>query len=405
VQDSTQVLVLSQRFPPELGAAANRLGAVARAFADAGWQVTVVTQFPNYPHGVIACGYQGSLFRSERSHGIRVLRVRPLLPSKKGILARTISELHYSLASMIVGLFQSTNVVYVTSPTMFAVFPALLLAKVKQAILVWEIRDLTWRYARELGKVRSQNLVVALETILIRTARRVDRLVVTTAEQREYFVRAGVEQNRITVVPNGVDRELFVVDGAGADASQSRKTRVMYGGLIGYPQGLGVLLDVAELLRDETDVEFVLLGEGPEKTALVKAAAERGLTNVQFWGAVPRNEYLRLCSQATILFAHLRRLDSLRTALPSKLLEYMALGRPIIFAGEGVGANLVREAECGVVVPPEQPLAIRDAVQRLHSDALLREQMGTRGRQFVTQHYDRTILLGEMVRDIESLVR
>lgn len=374
-----------------------------KAFSHADWSVAVLTQFPNYPAGNIAPGYKG-LFKRETNQDGSLYRVRPIFPGRKSILWRTAGEVWFNVVASPVGLcIRSITVVYVTSPSVFSLFSGYMLAGLKGVPLVIEIRDLTWRYAQELGKVKGRAVSSLLEKALLGVARRADRVVVTNGEQLDYFLSAGISKDRLLTVPNGIDPDLITSSSARRVIVGGR-IRVLYGGLIGYPQGLRVLLDVAEYYRGDSEVEFVLMGEGPEKASLLEEAGRRKLTNVEFWDGVPREMYLERCSEATILFAHLKRRDSLRTALPSKLFEYMAVARPIIFAGEGAGADLIQQSGSGVVVPPEKPFAIRAAIETLRRNAGLREQMGENGREFVVTRYDRAILLDELVKDIGSLI-
>ncbi|TME55237.1 MAG: glycosyltransferase [Chloroflexi bacterium] len=175
----------------------------------------------------------------------------------------------------------------------------------------------------------------------------------------------------------------------------------LYAGTHGMAQGLGTILDAAKQTRN-SDVLYVLAGEGAEKDALVKRAESEGIANVRFLPNQPRQVMPDLLNLAYATIIPLRRLDLFKSALPSKMFESMATAKPIVASLWGEAADLINAAGCGIVAPPEDPAALRQAVEKLAANPALARELGAKGRAFVQEHFDRDRIASRFIELLQS---
>jgi glycosyltransferase involved in cell wall biosynthesis len=169
----------------------------------------------------------------------------------------------------------------------------------------------------------------------------------------------------------------------------------LYAGLHGLAQGLGQLLDAAERLTWESGIDIVLVGDGPEKPALVRRAEERGLKHVRFLPPQPREQMPALLAASDMILVPLKM--HLPGAVPSKLYEAMASGRPVVLVATGEPADIVRTHDAGVVLEPGAVDALATALQRLHDDPAERARLGANGRRAVEASFDRSRIVGGFI--------
>lgn len=383
------ITLLVPNYPPESNSAAKRIAATAEHLARRGWRVRVVTLLPHYPQNRIYEGYDVPTPLVRREGGVEVVRLRPWIVPKDSLPLRLLSETRFSLQALGWALRQPTDVLFASSPYMFLGPLGLLAARLRRAPFVWDVRDLTWLYPKAAGK-RTYGLERVLAALMRFTARSSDALTTATQGLLEYFT---ARPARSRVIPNGVTDEVLAAlepTNPGARAPGSRP-QVVYSGLFGYNQGLGTLVEAAKLLP-EADV--TLVGDGPEKGALVAQAA--GASNVSFLPYQPFAELGRIYQQADVLVAHVRRDPVHRWAQPAKLWEYMASGRPVVHAGEGEAIEILEQNGVALTVPPEDPEALAAAVKWLLTHPDEAAAMARRARAFVEGERRRETLLAQL---------
>ncbi len=394
------ILYVSQYFPPEMGAPAARVYELSRHWVKAGHRVTVLTGFPNHPTGVVFPEYRRRLWRlacTETVDGIEVVRtwLWPL-PNRKSY-ERLFNYLSFCFSSSLRGSFvRGPEVVIGTTPPLFVGLAGRWIAGLRHTPFVLEVRDI-WPdsiVASGMGNERSVGirLMKRLAGYLYRHASHIT--VVTHAFQSELASKYGVPPHKMSVVPNGVDVNLFSphLDGAAAKArvGLGDKFVVSYMGTLGLAQGLETVVRAAErLARILPDVVFVFVGEGADKGRLVKLVRELELTNVLFVPQQLRRSMPEWIRAADVCLVVLRRAEIFRTVLPSKMLEFMACGRPVVLAVDGVARELIEEAGAGLFVEPGDSAALADAIASLRRDPGLRARLGERGRSYAVSHLSR----------------
>ena len=393
-----RILLVTHYFPPETGAPQARLSALASAWAADGDEVTVLTGMPNHPTGVIPAQYRGAIRRRERRDGYRVVRTWLYATPNEGVARKTIGHLSFMLTSVLLGGRASgpADVVVVSSPTFFSIGAGWLLARLKRARLVVEVRDLWPAIFTELGVLTSPPLIRLLERLELAAYAAADTVIVVSDGFRANLLARGVPASKVHTIRNGVrpgdfdpgapaDPGLRARLGAGPD-----DTLVLYAGTHGISQGLTTVAEAAARLASQP-VRFAFVGEGADKQRLADRVAELGLDTVTLLPGVPSGQVPALLAAADICLVPLRDVPLFSAFIPSKMFECLAAGKPVVGAVAGEAAQILREAGA-CVVPPGDSAALAAAVRALAADPARRQAMGRQGRCYVEKHFDRAAL-------------
>jgi glycosyltransferase involved in cell wall biosynthesis len=406
-----RIAIVSHYFWPELGAPSARLLELGRAWATRGHEVSVVTNFPNHPTGVIPEDYRGMPFLIEEVEGLRVIRCRTYATPNRGVVRKTLGHLLFMLQAVVQATphLGQTDVLVASSPTLFAAVAAYVMSRRLGVPFVLEVRDLWPAIFVDLGVLRNRLAIGVLESLELFLYRRSRAVVtVTRAFARDIEAR-GIDPGKLHVIYNGVDLAAFEPGPRDQELRRRLGVRdklvVLYCGAHGISHALARILDVAEKLRDDDQVHFLLVGEGAEKEALVERAQLDGLVNVTFHPGVARAEVPAFYRSADVCLVPLRAVPLFRSFVPSKMFEILACGRPILASLEGEAAEILKASGAAIVVPPEDVDALDAAVRRLAADSSLRAKLAGRGRPFVSERYDRDALAARYLGVLDSAVR
>lgn len=408
-----RILFLSHYYPPEVNAPANRVGQLARAWAADGHDITVLTGFPNHPTGVVPPAYRGRPYiRHEEDRGVHVARTPIYAAPNKGILRRSLNYASYSLSAATIGSFITArpDVVVATSPQFLTAVAGYAVARAKRVPFVLEVRDLWPASIVDVGAMRPGSPAVrvleAAERFLYRHA---DHIVVVTDSFVDTIAAHGIARDKMSVVKNGVDLEMFrpgPTDNRVRERLGLREKFVAaYIGTHGMAHGLDTILEAAVLLRHDDRYRFLLIGDGAEKRALQQRAVSAGLTNVLFLDQVPHEAIPDHIRAADVTLVLLRDRPLFRSVIPSKIFEFMGAGRPIVIGVDGEARGLVEEAGAGVFVPPEDATMLVAAVHRLAGDAVARSRMGQNGRDFVERRFSRQAQARLYLERLDRIIR
>jgi glycosyltransferase involved in cell wall biosynthesis len=393
-----RIAVLCHYFWPEPGAPSARLLGLGRSWLEMGHEVTVVTNLPNHPTGVIREGYRGRSFLIEDVQGIRVIRCRTYATPNRGFLRKSAGHLNFMIQSYLqaTGHLHGVDVLIASSPTLFAVVSAWAMSRRLRIPYVFEVRDLWPAIFADLGVIRNRVVLRALEGLELFLYRGAAAVVTVTRSFAENISSRGIDPARIRVVSNGVDLRDFAPEAADP-AVKARfgfdgRFVVLYAGAHGISHALHRVLEAAALLRDDPRIRFLLVGEGAEKERLVSTARERGLENVTFVDPVSREEMPALYRAADVCLVPLRAIPLFRSFVPSKMFEILACGCPIVASLEGEAAEILTASGGALVVPPEDVSATAGAIRKLAADERLRAELAGRGRPFVAAHYEHRAL-------------
>ena len=382
-----RILLLTQYFPPETGAAQNRLSDLARRLASAGHEITVLTSMPNYPQGRIFDAYRGRLFSTETDGRMRVLRTWCYVSQNRRFVSRLLNYCSFAALSLVADLLASgkQDVIVVESPPLFLGLTGVVLSRWRRAKMILNVSDLWPQSAVSMGMLRNKTLIQiasAIENYLYHCS----YAVTGQTEGIVQHIRSRVPDVPVELITNGVDPRKF------SNAAQQRMAVraelgfaenfvVGYAGLHGLAQGLDTLLDAAEMLYSERQsMRFAFFGDGPEKHRMMEQARARELKNVLFFPPQSPERMPGILACLDVALVPLRNLPLFSGALPSKLFEGMASGVPIVLAAPaGEATRLVQQANCGICVPPEDSLAMAGAISQLASDSALCRTLGENG--------------------------
>jgi len=404
-------LILTQYFPPEVGAPQVRLAAVVRELSRLGHEVEVVTAMPNYPKGRVLPEYRRSFYRRGLWEGHTVHRVWLWASIGTGV-ARLANYLSFAVTSGI-GMAQARrpDCLFVESPPLFLGVTAALASRAWRVPFIFNVADLWPDSVRELGIVSNRALLRIAEWLERWIYAHAAVVNAATEGIRTVLIDGkGIDPKRVLLLPNGVDTELFrprTSDDSLANELGVRGRKVLlYAGTLGVAQGLDTAIAAMGVVeREEPGVVLMLVGDGSDKLRLQQEVERRGLRNVLFLDPRPPEEIARLYSVAYAGFASLRRVSLLDGARPSKVLPSMASGKPIIYSGAGEGAREIVRHECGLVAPPEDATALAGAIRTLSRDPVLAERLGRNARAYAERHCGWQQIIGDWAAQVELRVR
>lgn len=396
-----RVLLVTQYFPPERGAAQVRLEALVAQLARRGYEVEVLTSLPNYPTGQIDGAYRGRPYRVTTEPAATVHRVW-VYASIGGGVRRMMNYLSFAATAAVALMFvRRPSLVLIESPPPFPSIPAMVAARVWRAPVVLIVADLWADALRDLDLLPSPiaKTLVSLERFIMRRA---DAVTAVTEGCRKAILEKRVSTRAVVWMPNGADTDLFhPCDGTG-DGRDATVPLAIYAGTMGYVHGLDVLLDAADQLRTHP-VRFLLVGGGSERGRLVAEASRRNLTNVEFREPVSPADVAILLRSASVGLATVRPGDSYRVIRSAKVLPMMASGLPVVYSGDDEGAKIIEDTQAGIATPAGDASALAGAIRTLLADGEKAHQMGRRGREWAVANASWTRIVQAWLTELTAL--
>ena len=328
----------------------------------------------------------------------------PLYPDhSRSVIKRSLNYISFALSAAVLGsdVVSKPDVIFVYHPPLTVGLPAYVLSRLWRVPFVYQIQDMWPETLRATGMLTNKFIVRTVGLFAKWVYSKADALCVISPGFRVNLIEKGVPPSKVHVIPNWVDPESYYA--ADPDPDLAAKTglddrfNVMFAGIVGEAQGLEVMLEAAEMLRDLEEVQFVLVGDGVASPRLEAAARDRGIENVAFLGRYPQDSMPGLYALADVLLVHLKDDPLFRITIPHKILTYLASAKPILAAVAGDPADVVTRAGAGIACPPGDPEALAQAVRRLyHSDRTELERMGENGRIAAEELYSREHIVGHV---------
>ena len=394
-----RVLILTHHYPPEVGAPQTRLSGTARFLRDRGHDVMVVTAMPSYPTGLIPLAYRRSPRISERIDGIAVERTWTYARPGGSIRLRLANQLSFT-ASALAALpaVGRRDVILVESPPLFLGLTGTIMSAALRAPMVLHVSDLWPAVPIELGALRDQRAIQAARLFERGVYAASRRLIVVTERWRDQLVTDGVAADKIDLATNGVDAGFLDPDTPAARAERAavraelglgEKTVIACIGTVSYVYGYDTILEAAALLAGDPSIHLLVVGDGSQKAAVRETVSARGLANVTLLPAQPHARIRSLLAASDLSVSALLLLPVTRGQLPVRVLEAMAMARPVVFSGEGVASRLVDESGAGVSVRPGDASALAAAIATLVADPARCQEHGAAGRATVLERFNR----------------
>lgn len=400
-----KILIICYVHPPEVAPAGVMVRELADDLAERGHDVTVLTGWPNHPYGKLFEGYRAAWRQVTPDGRHRLMRVGHAIQSKSSPLARLWVYFTFAVSSLCSGatLGRQDAVLCLSTP-LLGVWTAWLLARMWGARFINVIFDLwpeTLRNAGLIGDSLAYRAIRRLDTLHCRLS---DEISTLGQNLRQQIVARGIEPARVHVLPFWVDpdkiRPLSRLNDWRREQGIPDDTFVaLFAGTIGYASGAQILARTAEALLDRPDILLLVVGEGVVKSELMGLAAQRKLPNLRFLPFQPAERLAEMQSTADVGLVTLLP-GSGGSSVPSKVLGYMASGRPVIAScqDDADTAQLVRAGQFGLVTPCQDPQALAGAIRRLADDAPLRATYGQRARQWLLEHYSRPVVVEQYAR-------
>jgi colanic acid biosynthesis glycosyl transferase WcaI len=401
---ATRVLLVTQWFDPE---PAFKGLLFAKQLKAQGFEVEVLTGFPNYPGGKVYPGHKIQWRKQEVMDGIPVTRVALYPSHDQSSLKRVFNYVSFAATSFLQGLWlaRRADVIYAYHPPLTVGLSAGLIRLFRPVKLVYDIQDMWPDSLRATGMIRNPRLLGLVGRFCSWVYRRADRITVLSPGFRRLLIERGVPADKIQVIYNWCDEHALTNPSGQLPAAfpGPEQFRVLFAGNMGKAQALDAVLDAAALLQAKRSrVCFVMVGGGVEVARLKQRSAEMGLDNVMFVPPVPITEVGALLKAADVLLVHLRKDPLFQITIPSKTQAYMAVGKPVLMAVDGDAAELITLAGGGVVAESENAQSLADAAEALAAlDAQVLADMGTKSEMYYRQH----LSLGSGARQFGEVFR
>ena len=400
------ILLLHQAFASIHEPGGTRHHEMARLLVEKGHRVTVIASSVSYLTGK-KTGKLSPENQDIEPEGLTILRVYTYNALHRSFGHRVFAFITFMVSSFAAGLkIRDVDLVWGTSPPIFQVLSAWVLARLKHIPFLFEVRDLWPEFAVAVGVLKNPLLIHLsfwLESFLYRHA---DEIIVNSPGFIDPVKNKGAEH--VSLVPNGSDPRMFKPEASGEGFRRmhhlENKFIVLYAGAHGLSNDLEVVLESAQLLKNRPDIAIVLLGAGKDKPILMEKAVTMGLSNLFFLPPIAKLEMPDALAAADACIAILKPIPMYATVYPNKVFDYMAAGRPVLLAIDGVIRDVIETVNAGIPVTPGSPEELADAVCLLSDQPDLSRQMGLNGRAYIESSFDRVILASQLEQIMQNLV-
>ncbi|MEN9969700.1 MAG: hypothetical protein RIR94_1907 [Bacteroidota bacterium] len=405
-----RLLILTQYYPPEIGAPQNRLHELAVRLKAYGVEIEVLTALPNYPKMSIQEGYQNGKNREEVLDGIPVHRAAIYVSTSKSIVSRLLNYFSFVWTSYWRGRkLKNFDFLLVESPPLFLGYSAMALAKKLNAKLIFNVSDLWPESAEKLGIVNN--------TALLKMAYRLEakcykRAALITGQTQGIVtdIARRFPSKQVYWLPNGVNIDFYKPSAITQSDFRTKNgfaptdLLFFYGGIIGHAQGLEVILNAAHALSDYPQVHFILQGAGPEKPQLENLKKNLQLTNVHFLEPVAKADMPAILQAIDVALVPLKNLPLFQGAIPSKVFEALAMEVPLLLGVDGEARlHFIEKAEAGWFFEPENAHALAAAIKTLIEQPDAIKRAGMNGRNYVSQHFNRDQIAASLYTHLTTL--
>lgn len=406
-----KLLILTQYFPPEVGAPQNRLFELAVLLRKEGVDITVLTAMPNYPSMEIHKEFVGKKYTFEEMGGLKVHRSSIYVSKSKSIIKRLQNYFSFVWSSYWVGknkLEKEYDYIFCESPPLFLGISAYLLCKNKNAKLIFNVSDLWPESAEKLGLVTNK-FFLKLATMLEEFLYKKSVLITGQTQGIVKNISGRFPNKKVYWLPNGVDLSLFNPETINSEwrrenGFSENDLLLLYAGIIGYAQGLDIILKAAEKTKNNAEIKYLLLGSGPEKERLMELKRKMNLENVIFLDLVPKSEMPKIVKAVDVALVPLKKLDLFLGAIPSKIFENLAMKKTLLLGVDGEARELfINQGKAGLYFEPENEEELVDRINQLNNNRSELIVFGENGRNYVQEFFNRNKIAKEFTNELMSL--
>ena len=400
-----RLLILTQYYPPEIGAPQNRLHELAVRLIAAGIEVEVLTAIPNYPKMEVFEEYRGGKIKEETIDGINVYRAKIFVSKSKGIIARLLNYFSFVWTSYWRGrkLKNQYDFLMVESPPLFLGYSAMALSRKLKARMIFNVSDLWPESAEKLGVVTNKSMLKIAYNLEAKCYKRASLITGQTQgivdDIKERFPTANVHW-----LPNGVDVDFYdpskfaAQDFRGKHGFKQSDVLFFYGGILGHAQGLELLIQAADRLKDNDNFKILLQGAGPEREKLHALKEELKTDKVVFLPPVPKQQMPSILKEVDVALVPLKKLDLFQGAIPSKIFEALAMKKTLLLGVEGEAKrHFIDKANAGLFFEPENLDDLTNKIEELVNNRDKLSEYGENGRKYVSEVFNRNRIAQELL--------
>ena len=366
-----KILFITDNFPPEVNAPATRTYEHAQEWIKLGAEVTVITCAPNFPHGNIYEGYKNKLYQKEMMEGIEVIRVWSYITANSGFAKRVIDYVSFAFSAFLVGLFSKYDIIIATSPQFFTTWTAWSLSKIRRKPWIFERRDLWPESIKTVGAMKQGRTIEILEKIELALYHDATRVIAVTDAFKTNLTSRGIEANKIDVITNGSNVELFYPRPKDQELLErfnlNDKFIIGYIGTHGMAHSLDFIVSSIANIKDES-IHFLFIGDGAMKQKIVELANNLALKNITFLDSITKDEVPRYLAICDISLAPLKKEDNFKMVIPSKIFEASAMQKPTLLGVEGQAQEIIEKYNAGLCFEPENEADFIQKVMLLKND-------------------------------------
>ena len=400
------ILILTDSFPPEIKSSANLLFELSEDLAESGHQVTVITGFPKHYINNIDQRYMGKLFLCERMNKVKVIRLLSISFIRHIPVIRGLDQFLLSVIFFFGGIsLGKQNVILTYSPPLPLGISAYLLGKIKKAPFIFNVQDIFPQSVIDLGLLKSKFLITISELMEKFIYKKAHYITVHSEGNRENIISKNVNPEKVVTIHNWVDTDLIkpvkTQDNNFREKNNLKdKFVVSFAGTMGFAQGLEIVVNCAELLKSYKNILFLLVGDGIKKDGLINKAEDMQLNNIKFLPVQSKKVYPFILYTSDICLVTLDK-KVLTPAVPAKLINIMASGRPVVASMnlKGDAPKIIKSAECGYCIDADDVKGFSETILKLYNNPTLREDMGKNGRSYAVKYFSRQVC----VRKYEKL--
>lgn len=405
-----RILIVSQYFPPETGAARNRMESISTSLSESGHDVDVITAKPNYPSGRIAKEYKGGLFKNQSYRGVNVIHTWIFEDHSKMFVTRMLYFLSFMVMSVLASFkFKGKyDVVLATSPPLFVGLSGWIISKLKGAKFVFDVRDLWPGVAVAMGELKNRMMVKMAELLEKFLYKKADLITTVTNSFSDYIKGIIDNPEKIKIVMNGAFTDHFDQQ---IDEKEFRRQHlfgddftITYAGNIGLAQGLDHLIEAARKLKeDKSDIRIAVIGDGPRKKHLEELRKKHGLDNISLLPRVNQNEVVKYLLASDALLVPLADDEIYKMFIPSKLFDGMSAGKPVLISVDGEARSILEKSEAGIYYEAENGEQLAKAAQYLKNNPDECKKMGNNGYKEAREYYSRDYQASKMEKVLTEL--
>ncbi|MCO5279262.1 MAG: glycosyltransferase family 4 protein [Saprospiraceae bacterium] len=399
-----KILFLTDNFPPEVNAPANRTYEHAKEWVKQGIDVTVITCAPNFPKGKVYEGYKNKFIQTEYLDGIKVIRVWTYITANEGTIKRILDYCSFSFMAFWAGLFIKTDVIIATSPQFFTALSGRWLSFFKRKPWIMEVRDLWPESIVAVGAMKKGKVIQFFEWLEKRLYKSANHIVVVTDSFKQKIIERGIDERKISIHKNGANLEMYTARPKDKDLVKEYRLEgklvFAYIGTHGMAHGLDfVLKSIAKIQEGHPDIHFLFIGDGAERNNLIALNEKLGLQNTTFVPSVPKNEVVRYLSLMDFALVNLRKSDTFKTVIPSKIFEAAAMHKPILLGLEGETKWIIEQFNAGLCFEPENETDFLLKLQEITH--LSKQEQYIEGCKNLASFFDRKQIAVNLLQDIK----